>query len=310
MVSDAQIEAAVSQLRAGGLVAFATETVYGLGADATNEAALRRLFATKGRPADHPVIVHIASVECLAAWARNIPEAARKLAERFWPGPLTLILQRQPNVSLLVTGGQDSVGLRSPSHPVAQQLLAAFDGALAAPSANRYGHVSPTSAQHVREEFSGGEVLILDGGPCAIGIESTIVGFDNGRPRVLRPGSISAAQIEAAVGGPLATGLTRAPRVPGSVERHYAPRTPAEWVESTQLAARAAHCRAAGSRVAILSCDDKADSAAEDYARNLYARLRQLDSEGAERILIEAVPSTSAWVAVSDRLRRASGTGA
>lgn len=301
------IDGAVARLRDGGLVAFPTETVYGLGADATNDNAVRRLFSVKGRPADHPVIVHIADIAQLDAWARDVPTTARTLARHFWPGPLTLILPRRPGVSLLVTGGQDSVGLRCPSHPVARALLGAFGGALAAPSANRYGHVSPTNAQHVRAEFPGRELMILDGGDCPLGIESTIVAFDGDRPRVLRPGSIADEDIAAAAGLALAVDMTLLPRVPGSVARHYSPLTPAELVAPGQLEQRAAQLRARGLTVATLPCADRRDAAAAEYARQLYARLRELDSRAAARILIEAVPHGAAWLAIRDRLRRAAG---
>ena len=190
---------AVELLRAGELVAFPTETVYGLGADAGNPEALAKIFAAKGRPADHPLIVHVPDVAHLDQWAREIPDAAHLLAQAFWPGPLTLILKRQPTVPDLVTGGQDTVGLRIPHHPLALQLLKAFDGGIAAPSANRFGHISPTTAQHVREELGAAVALVLDGGPCSVGIESTIVDLSRGDPVILRPGMISAAQIDQAL---------------------------------------------------------------------------------------------------------------
>ncbi|MEK7737911.1 MAG: L-threonylcarbamoyladenylate synthase, partial [Pseudomonadota bacterium] len=203
----AQIAHAVTLLRAGELVAFPTETVYGLGADAANPAAVAKIFAAKGRPADHPLIVHLPSAEALDAWAREVPESARKLAAAFWPGPLTLILKRQPQVPDAVTGGQDTVGLRVPDHPLALALLKAFDGGrfrgIAAPSANRYGRISPTSAAHVRAELGAAVPLVLDGGDCQVGIESTIVDLSRGTPRLLRPGAIGAADIAHVLGANL-----------------------------------------------------------------------------------------------------------
>jgi len=215
------LEAAVRLLRAGELVAFPTETVYGLGADAANPAAVARVFAAKGRPADHPLIVHLADQACVPDWASEFPETARQLARAFWPGPLTLVLPRSARVPMAVTGGQDSVALRVPAHPVAQALLRAFGGGVAAPSANRYGRVSPTRAEHVREELGDRVALILDGGECAVGLESTIVSCLAGQVALLRPGMIGRAAVESVV-GPLATSAAGAPRVPGSTRAHYA----------------------------------------------------------------------------------------
>ncbi|MGA7985694.1 MAG: L-threonylcarbamoyladenylate synthase, partial [Burkholderiales bacterium] len=197
-----ELRRAAEILRAGGLVAFPTETVYGLGADASSEAALNRLYALKRRPADHPVIVHFASAEDAFTWAREVPEAARRLAARFWPGPLTLILRRAQHAGDFVTGGQDTIGLRVPSHPVAHALLREFGGAIAAPSANRFGRVSPTRAEHVRADLGRDVELVLDGGDSEVGIESTIVDLSRGRAVLLRPGAISAAALEAALGAP------------------------------------------------------------------------------------------------------------
>ncbi len=305
LVSAAEIDVAVRQLRAGRLVAFPTETVYGLGADASKPEAVSRIFAAKGRPATHPVIVHLGDPKQLDEWAIDIPRAARALVTAFWPGPLTLVLLRAAHVSDLVTGGQATVGLRCPSHSVARALLAAFGGALAAPSANRYGHISPTRAQHVRDEFPSEDIVILDGGDTPLGIESTIVGFDNGQPCILRPGSISAAQIASIAGAPVVAASRGGPRVPGSVARHYAPRTPTELVPPALLTARVAQLQNQGLSVAVLDCADRSEAGAEAYAQQLYARLRALDASGAARILIEAVPETPAWAAVRDRASRA-----
>uniref|UniRef100_UPI002FDD1BFD L-threonylcarbamoyladenylate synthase n=1 Tax=Pelomicrobium sp. TaxID=2815319 RepID=UPI002FDD1BFD len=210
-----EIAKAVDILRAGGLVAFPTETVYGLGADARNPEAVGKIFAAKGRPQHHPVIVHLAEAAQLEAWAVDIPDGARRLAERFWPGPLTLILRRGPGVPDAVTGGQDTVGLRVPAHPVAQALLQAFGGGIAAPSANRFGRLSPTTAQHVEAELDGAVDLILDGGACPVGIESTIVDCAGERPTLLRPGHIGREVLEEALGVRVEAPGPGAPRAPG-----------------------------------------------------------------------------------------------
>ena len=315
-VTPAQIAAAARALRAGELVAFPTETVYGLGADARNPTAVRRIFAIKGRPARHPLIVHLPDIGELAAWAREVPEQARRLAERFWPGPLTLVLPRAEGVEDSVTGGQDTVALRVPANPVAQQLLAAFGGGIAAPSANRYGRVSPTCAEHVREEFGETVPIVLDGGECAIGLESTIVAFQDGVARLLRPGRITAGEISALI-GPLAIGADAgSPRVPGSTPAHYAPTTPLSIVPSEQIEARSAALTHSGRRVAVLAWRAStaphphvtwidAGARATQYAHDLYAHLRTLDKCGAERILVQEVPDGEAWAAIRDRLRRA-----
>ena len=322
---DAEIARAVRLLRAGELVAFPTETVYGLGADAANPQAVAKIFAAKGRPADHPLIVHIASAEHLDAWAREVPDAARRLAAAFWPGPLTLILKRAAKVPDAVTGGQDTVGLRVPDHPLALALLSEFGGGIAAPSANRYGRISPTTAAHVRAELGDAVALVLDGGPCPIGIESTIVDLSRGVPAVLRPGAIGAADIMRVLGSApeegLAAGLDR-PRVSGSHAGHYAPQTRLRLLNREQLLPAARAALAAGQRVAVLARYPMPSPAAgvdwhiapEDaagYARELYAALRRLDASGADLILVEAPPHDAAWAAVEDRLQRAaSGSGA
>ena len=314
-MSDNEIQAATAILRRGGLVAFPTETVYGLGADASNPTAVARIFAAKGRPTNHPIIVHLGSVEQLSRWAIDIPPAAYALAQSFWPGPLTLILKRHPQVLDAVTGGQDSIGLRVPGHPVAQALLAAFGGGIAAPSANRFGRISPTSAAHVREELGGAVDAILDGGACQVGIESTILDLSGGQARLLRPGAISAAAIEAVLGQPLATASRDAPRASGTLASHYAPQTPLSLVHPDDLQADIKRQTEQGARVAVLArsaaipCSQctwqimPAEPA--DYARELYARLRALDALQLDRILIEALPAEPGWQAVRDRLARA-----
>jgi len=315
-----EIRRAVEILRAGGLVAFPTETVYGLGADAASPQAVAHLFALKGRPADHPVIVHFADAEQAFAWAREVPPAAWLLAARFWPGPLTMILARAVHVGEFVTGGQDTVGLRVPAHPVAQQLLRAFAGeahgrrysGLAAPSANRFGRVSPTTAAHVRDDLGEAVGMVLEGGASEVGIESTIVDLSRGPAVLLRPGAISAAQLEQALGEPVATAPGAAPpRAPGTLERHYAPKTPLRLVPSHALDAEIARLN---QRVAVLAFSRPDERARRwlrmprdpaGYARRLYAALRELDAAGCEQILVEAPPEASAWQAVRDRLKRA-----
>jgi len=327
---DPCIGAAVARLAAGALVAFPTETVYGLGADAARPAAVARIFARKGRPSDHPLIVHVADAGELAYWAREVPAAAAVLAARFWPGPLTLVLARAAHVLDVVTGGQDSIALRCPAHPLAQALLAACRAAgmrgLAAPSANRYGHVSPTTAAHVRAEF-GGDLMILDGGPCTVGIESTIVDVRGPAPRVLRPGMIGADAIAAALAGAPIAPLPEqpAPRVPGAHVAHYAPCTPLSLAEDTTLVAMVRAAETAGRRVAVLAAADRAQALAAagstallhampalpaDYARELYAALRAQDTAGVDLIVVETPPATPDWAAIRDRLlRAAAGTG-
>jgi len=309
----AEIAKAVQLLQQGGLVAFPTETVYGLGADASNPQAVARLYAVKRRPADHPVIVHFDSPERAFTWARDVPQSARTLAKRFWPGPLTLILQRSALAKDFITGGQDNVGVRVPAHPVAHELLARFARGIAAPSANRYGLVSPTTAAHVRADLGAEVALVLEGGPSEVGIESTIIDLSGANPVVLRPGKISAADIEAALGAPVAAKTADAPRHSGGLERHYAPRTPARLVPAYQLDREIARLKDKVAVLAFSRPDERVDfwlrmpRDAHGYARKLYAALRELDSAGCEAILIEAPPPTPEWAAVLDRLERACG---
>lgn len=313
------LERAVSLLRAGRLVAFPTETVYGLGADASSPEAVAEIFRAKGRPADHPVIVHLPSAADLRHWARVVPDAAWRLAARFWPGPLTLVLARAEGVCDAITGGQSTVGLRVPGNKVALDLLRAFDGALAAPSANRFGHVSPTTAAHVIEEFGGENVAaVVDGGPCTVGVESTIVDLSGPRPRLLRPGMIRIDVIEAELGLPLErVGSQQGPRSPGRLESHYAPGAPVELVDADAVADRAGACAAAGERVAVLARRKTLAGAANpvwiempqhpvQFARALYAALRGADELNPDRILVEAPPESAGWEAISDRLLKAS----
>ncbi len=304
-----EIRRAAEILRAGGLVAFPTETVYGLGADASSAEAVARLYATKGRPADHPVIVHFSSKEKAFSWAREVPAAARQLADRFWPGPLTVILKRSKLAKDFVTGGQDSVGLRVPSHRVAHELLEMFQGGIAAPSANRFGLVSPTTAAHVRADLGDDVDLVLEGGPSEVGIESTIVDLSTGSAVLLRPGAISREDLEQLLNVKEA-GLS-SPRHSGGLERHYAPRTPAHLVSTHDLDKEIAKLTR---RVAVLAFsrpDERVDywlrmpRNPAGFARRLYAALRELDAAGCETILVEAPPDAPEWAAVRDRLQRA-----
>jgi len=307
----AEVRRAVEILRAGGLVAFPTETVYGLGADAASSAAVARLYAAKGRPADHPVIVHFADAARAFEWAREVPEAAKKLAARFWPGPLTMVLKRSSKAGDFVTGGQDSVGLRVPSHPVAQDLLREFGGGVAAPSANRFGNISSTTAAHVTEELK--VELVLDGGASEVGIESTIVDVSSSNLVLLRPGRISKEQIQDLLKITIRDKQSDSPRHSGGLERHYAPRTPALLVAPHALDAEIGKRKAAVAVLAFSRPDERVDywirmpREPQAYAQRLYAALRELDGAGCGAILIEAPPDTAEWAAVRDRLSRATG---
>jgi L-threonylcarbamoyladenylate synthase len=314
---------ATSLLRAGELVAIPTETVYGLGANARDPHAVAKIFAAKGRPADHPLIVHLPDASHMASWAIDIPAAAHALAAAFWPGPLTLILKRHASVPDAVTGGQDTVGLRVPNHPLALALLREFDGGIAAPSANRFGRISPTTAQHVRDEFDS-RIPVLDGGACAVGIESTIIDLSRGTPVILRPGQIGAAELVNVLGASVDDSHTQSsdtPRVSGSLDAHYAPRTPLRLVAAGDIAQAHTQARARGDRVALLvrlstlSSDEfvngiNAPHDAPGYAHDLYANLRALDALACDLILVETPPNDAAWEGVADRLRRAAvGSG-
>lgn len=324
MPEQAAIDAAARALEAGRLIAFPTETVYGLGADAENPAAIAAIYAAKGRPSNHPVIVHVAPGADIGRWASDIPEAARKLIAAFWPGPLTLILKRAAGVPATVSGGQDSIGLRCPSHPVAQALLNAFrggQGGIAGPSANRFGHVSPTTAAHVLDEFGRGPdsplAAVLDGGASEVGIESTIVDLsriNSSGPALLRPGQISAQQIAEVIGVWPGLGGTDAPRVSGALASHYAPRTPVVLLEPDALAPALARLAAAGRRAALVVTDAALAAGnahlalpaqPDGYAQGLYAALRQMDAVGADVIIVERPPQQAAWTGINDRLRRA-----
>ena len=290
------IETAVRVLRAGGLVAIPTETVYGLAADASNPDAVRRIFAVKGRPADHPLIVHLAAAEQLGDWAAAIPPTAAILADACWPGPLTLLVPRASHVLDVVTGGRPTLGVRVPAHALTLELLARFGGGLAAPSANRFGKVSPTTAGHVRADLGDNVDFVLDGGPCPIGVESTIVDCTVEPPQVLRPGGIPSEHIAALLNSTLdpADGPSRAP---GMLESHYAPRCRLVLVTSPDDARRLAQGR---SSAEILEDDDLAR-----YARSLYSRLRDADDRGVETVIAVMPPAVGLGHAIRDRLTKA-----
>lgn len=307
------IAEAVTALKQGALVAIPTETVYGLAADAKRPDAVSKIFALKGRPANHPLIVHVSGADRLTQWAVDIPEVAYRLAERFWPGPLALVLNKRDDVPDAVTGGQPTVALRCPDNAMTLELLRQFDGGLAAPSANRFGHISPTTAQHVRDEFGDRSPLILDDGPCTLGIESTIIDLTCSPARILRPGGVGIDQLRPFLPDIQAGGQAGSPRVSGDMAAHYAPRTPMRMLSRTQL------IEAARGRDAVVLCLGDlpqglvglalADDAAT-YARELYASLRWLDRQQAGQILLERIPQDGAWLAVADRINRAiTGSG-
>lgn len=282
----------------GKLVAFPTETVYGLGADAENEAAVRRIFEVKGRPQGHPLIVHLADASLLPGWAADVPPAAARLAERFWPGPLTLILGRGPRVIPVVTGGQPTVGLRVPAHPLARTLLREFGRGVAAPSANRFGRVSPTTASHVREDLGSDADFLLDGGPCAVGLESTIVDLSSGEPGILRPGGVTREALEEALGRPVPVRASGPVRAPGRLESHYAPRARVVLAEPGERVRRAEAFRREGLRVVEIP---------SPAPEKLYAALRAADREGADVIVVGLPREEGLGLAVADRLRKAAG---
>lgn len=318
-VSVAEIERAVEVLRAGGLVAFPTETVYGLGADASHTDAVNRIFTVKGRPADHPLIVHIGDPTDLDEWAVDVPEIAYRFAREFWPGPLTLILRRSERVVDAVTGGRDTVGVRVPAHPVALEMLRRFGGGVAAPSANRFGRVSPTTAEHVRVDLGGDVDFVLDGGPCTVGVESTIVDLSVAEPEVLRPGGVGIERLSTVAGHPIGrwTG-GREVTAPGTLPSHYAPEVSVEVVGHDEIAARTTALVGAGLRVGILApdvvsdlCDDVVCLAPagdpQNYARVLYQRLREADASSLDVLLVVPPEPTGIGAAVRDRLVRAAG---
>jgi L-threonylcarbamoyladenylate synthase len=339
--SSVLINEAVQTLRDGGLVAFPTETVYGLGADARNPEAIQKIFTAKGRPSNHPVIVHLAApdkydvpqvdwVPLLSPWVRDITEDALRLINAFWPGPLTLVFKKGKSVANEITGGQDTVAIRAPAHPVAQELLRKFKGGVVAPSANRFGKVSPTSAADVRHEFEGMlDLMILDGGDCEVGIESTIVDLSSGdRAILLRPGAITPSEIFAKTGvkvyqvGEEHKSDEVLPRVSGSLKAHYAPTTPLRLYAPGRILDALSEFPDIKSRVAVAVWDSDS-SLSEDghpsvhfeevtvpsdssaFASRLYRSLRDLDQQGWDLILFPEPPSGEEWDGVRDRLQRA-----
>jgi L-threonylcarbamoyladenylate synthase len=315
MLTSDLLARAVQLLRHGGVIALPTETVYGLAANAEDELAVRRVFAIKGRPATHPLIVHVAHAGELAAWARHVPEEAHRLAEAFWPGPLTLVLPRSARATDAVTGGQDTVALRVPQHPVARAVLEALGGGVAAPSANRFGRVSPTTAAHVQADLGADVELVLDGGPCTVGVESTIVDLSQGEPAVLRPGGLAVEAIERVLGRRVPVRTSSTVRVSGSLASHYAPRAGVVLSEPGEAAARVVALQATGQRVGVLGpaglvlpagvarYDVPEDPAGA--ARVLYTRLREADARGHD-VLVACLPRAEGLgLAVRDRLARA-----
>ena len=316
------IEQAAAHIRAGELVAFPTETVYGLGADASSDTAVAKIFAAKGRPSDHPLIVHIASSKQVGDYASNVPPFAERLMKAFWPGPLTIILPRKPGVAAAAAGGQNSIGLRCPAHPLALAFLKACNTGVAGPSANKFGRVSPTTAQHVAHEF-GDALMVLDGGPCTVGIESSIVDCTRSVPVLLRPGVLTREQLGAACGQPVLSAEEaaddQAPRAPGTLESHYAPNAKVRLMSASAiqtaldlLGAEAAHIavyarsivRIKSSQVLYRRMPDDAMAT----ANQVFAVLRDFDAQGVKLIWIEPVPETAEWDGVRDRLTRAAAS--
>jgi L-threonylcarbamoyladenylate synthase len=315
MLTPELLKRAVEILQRGGVIALPTETVYGLAANAEDELAVRRIFAIKGRPATHPLIIHLAGVEALPDWASYIPQEARRLADAFWPGPLTLVLPRTPRATDAVTGGQDTVALRVPAHPVALAVLRALGGGLAAPSANRFGRVSPTTAAHVCQDLGDEVDLVVDGGPCTVGVESTIVDLSSGPPVILRPGGLPAEELERVLGYPVPVRTASTVRVSGSLASHYAPRVGVVLVEPSEAVSRAESLRLQGLQVGVLGPASlvlprdfvrfEIPEDAAGAARLLYLRLREADVAGLDVLVACLPPAQGLGLAVRDRLSRA-----
>ena len=314
-MSAADIGRAVAVLRDAGLVAFPTETVYGLGADASSVDAVHRLFAVKGRPADHPVIVHLGDAGMLDEWASMVPDAAKVLARECWPGPLTVLVPRAERVPDAVTGGLPTVGLRVPDQPVALELLLAFGGGVAAPSANRFGRVSPTTAADVRADLGADVDLVLDGGPCRVGVESTIVDCSRAEPAIVRLGGVTRARIEALLGAPVPVLTAGEVVAPGTLASHYAPRARVELVARGEVGAHTDAALDRGERVGVIgtvAADPRvvvlgAPGDAATYAHDLYRMLRDADAQALDLVLAVVPEGDGIAAAVADRLRRAAG---
>jgi len=315
------IQQAARLLKEGKLVAIPTETVYGLAADASNKEALHKLFDAKGRPRNHPVIVHIASAAQLSDWVAELPPVAQKLAERFWPGPLTMIFKKKPHVLEDVTGGQDTVAIRVPKHDTALKLLQEFGGGLAAPSANRFGKLSPTEAADVANEFESEVAYVLDGGTCDVGIESTIIDMSGDKPRVLRPGMLNLEMLNEVAGLNATHNNDDLPSVkaPGTLKSHYSPMTPVMLVEPDELKTVLQKLNGAAKTAAVLSFKEEVVNGTDKqtawiavpndpkiYARHLYGNLRKLDTFKCDWIIVERVPDHEQWSGIRDRLQRAS----
>lgn len=319
MARTSDIEKAARVLRAGGLVALPTETVYGLGANAEDPAAVARIFQVKGRPASHPLILHIGGAQHLDHWVQDVPATARLLAEHFWPGPLTLVLRRGRRVPLNATGGLETVAVRVPDHPVALALLSVFGGGITAPSANRFGSVSPTTAGHVRAEFGDAVDFVLDGGPCGVGVESTIVDVMGETPAILRPGGVTREDLEAVLGCSIEVPSASHVRVPGQHPSHYAPSARVVLVEPEKVVDEARIAEEQGHRVGVLLPPSLADTAVKahtvvevpaslaSYARELYGILRDFDQRGCDLIVASLPVEQGLGLAIGNRLRRAAG---
>lgn len=315
------LSAAVATLRAGGLVAFPTETVYGLGADARNETAIRRIFAAKGRPAAHPVIVHVSDVDQIGGWATEVPAAAWRVARHFWPGPLTVILKKAPRTSLLLSGGATTIGLRVPAHPVAQRLLQQFGSGIAAPSANRFSRVSPTSARDVADDLGDAVDVILDGGRCPVGVESTIVDFSQAPPVLLRPGALTLEMLCAAAGVEIVEVNRAETASPGQHAVHYAPRAKVHICSGPEeLLETVVRERSSGRRAVVLAWQPwrpeygevewwEWPADLEQAAFELFHRLREIDRRGFDTAIVEMPSDQGLGKAIGDRLRRAGGLG-
>ncbi|MFD5542826.1 L-threonylcarbamoyladenylate synthase [Streptomyces sp. NPDC127079] len=313
------IETAAGVLRAGGLVALPTETVYGLGANAEDPAAVARIFQVKGRPPSHPLIVHIGGADHLDDWVEEVPATARLLAGNFWPGPLTLVLRRGRRVPLEATGGLETVAVRVPDHPVALALLSAFGGGITAPSANRFGSVSPTTADHVRAELGDAVDVVLDGGSCGVGVESTIVDVTGATPTILRPGGVTREDLEAVLGYAIEAPATSHVRVPGQHPSHYAPSARVVLVDPEKVADEAQLAQEQGHQVGVLLPPSLADTPVKahavvpvpaslaGYARALYGFLRELDQRGCDLIVASLPVEEGLGLAIANRLRRAAG---
>jgi len=317
---DEQVRTAAAVLRRGGLVAFPTETVYGLGADAADPVALRRLYAVKGRPPDHPVIVHLADAAALDEWAVEVGDAARTLVDAFWPGPLTVIVHRAARVPDEVTGGRDTVGLRVPDQPLARALLREFGGGLAAPSANRFGRVSPTRAADVVADLGDDVDLVLDGGPCRVGVESTIVDCTGDRPVIARLGGLAREEVERVLGHPVAVVDQGTVVAPGTLAAHYAPRAAVLVVGADEVVERVTGLLGAGRVVGLLALAGVVEVPpgvvvlaspvdVDEYAQVLYACLRAADAQGIDTVVVVPPPAVGLGAAVGDRVRRAAAAG-